>query len=121
MEKDEDEDEKPSDKAEPTAAPKDSKVEQLCGWMAAHCGLDSKAVAKYAEALVGEGVDQPSDLADLDDGDWPSSIKTLHLKKIKAAVAKGDFDISEPEGAMDPDDEVCPTRPGALDYLSVAA
>ena len=32
--------------------------------MAAHCGLDSKAVAKYAEALVGEGVDQPSDLAE---------------------------------------------------------
>ena len=112
MEKDEDEDEKPSDKAEPAAAPKDSKVEQLCGWMAAHCGLDSKAVAKYAEALVGEGVDQPSDLADLDDGDWPSSIKTLHLKKIKAAVAKGDFDVPEPEGAMDQDDEVSPTRLG---------
>ena len=56
--------------------------------MATHCGLDSKVVAKYAEALplVGEGVDQPSDLADLDDGDWPSSIKTLHLKKIKAAL-----------------------------------
>ena len=61
--------------------------------MAAHCGLGSKVVAEYAEALVGEGVDQPSDLADLDDGDWPSSIKTLHLKKIKAAVAKGDFDV----------------------------
>ncbi len=121
MEKDEDEDEKPSDKAEPAAAaaPKDSKVEQLCGWMAAHCGLDSKAVVKYAEALVGEGVDQPSDLADLDDGDWPSSIKTLHLKKIKAAVAKGDFDVPEPEGAMDQDDEVSPSRPGyALAYLS---
>ena len=121
MEKDEDEDEKPSDKAEPAAAaaPKDSKVEQLCGWMAAHCGLDSKAVTKYAAALVGEGVDQPSDLADLDDGDWPSSIKTLHLKKIKVAVAKGDFDVPEPEGAMDQDDEVSPSRPGyALAYLS---
>ena len=107
----EDEEEKPSNKAEPAASPKDSKVEQLCDWMAAHCGLDSKAVAKYAEALVGEGVDQPSDLADVDDADWPSSIKTLHLKKIKAAVAKGDFDVPEPEGAMDQDDEVSPTRP----------
>ena len=107
----EDEEEKPSNKAEPAATPKDSKVEQLCDWMAAHCGLDSKAVAKYAEALVGEGVDQPSDLADVDDADWPSSIKTLHLKKIKAAVAKGDFDVPEPEGAMDQDDEVSPTRP----------
>ena len=107
----EDEEEKPSNKAEPAAHPKDSKVEQLCDWMAAHCGLDSKAVAKYAEALVGEGVDQPSDLADVDDADWPSSIKTLHLKKIKAAVAKGDFDVPEPEGAMDQDDEVSPTRP----------
>lgn len=110
----EDEHEKPSDKAEPVAAPKDSKVvEQLSGWIAAHCGIDSKAVATYAEALVGEGVDQPSDLAELDDGDWPESIKTLHLKKIKAAVAKGDFDVPEPEGAMGPDDEVSPTRPGS--------
>ena len=110
----EDEEEKPSNKAEPAAHPKDSKVEQLCDWMAAHCGLDSKAVAKYAEALVGEGVDQPSDLADVDDADWPSSIKTLHLKKIKAAVAKGDFDVLEPEGAMDQDDEVSPTRPHSV-------
>ena len=93
VEEDEAEAEKPLDETEPPPAPKDSKVEQLCGWMAAACGLDSKVVAKYAEALVGEGVDQPSDLADLDDGDWPSSIKTLHLKKIKAAVAKGDFDV----------------------------
>ena len=68
-------------------------------------------MAKYAGALVGEGVDQPSDLADVDDADWPSSIKTLHLKKIKAAVAKGDFDVPEPEGAMNQDDEVSPTRP----------
>ena len=108
----EDEHEKPSDKAEPVAAPKDSKVEQLSGWMAAHCGIDSKAVATYAEALVGEGVDQPSDLAELDDGDWPESIKTLHRKKIKAAVAKGGFDLPEPEGAMGQDDKVSPTRPG---------
>ena len=42
---------------------------------------------RYAEALVGEGVDQPSDLGDLEDGDWPSSIKPLHLKKLKAAAA----------------------------------
>jgi hypothetical protein len=109
----EDEHEKPSDKAEPIAAPKDSKVEQLSGWIAAHCGIDSKAVTTYAEALVGEGVDQPSDLAELDDGDWPESIKTLHLKKIKAAVAKGDFDVPELEGAMGQDDEVSPTRPGS--------
>ena len=52
----------------------------------AHCGLDSKVVARYAEALVAEGVDQPSDLGELEDGTWPSSIKTLHLKKIKAAL-----------------------------------
>ena len=115
----EDEHEKPSDKAEPVAAPKDSKVE-LSGWMAAHCGIDSKAVAAYAEALVGEGVDQPSDLAELDDGDWPVSIKTLHLKKIKAAVAKGDFDVAEPEGAMGQDDEVSPTRPGSALALGAA-
>lgn len=104
--------EKPSDKAEPVAAPKDSKVEQLSGWIAAHCGIDSKAVTTYAEALVGEGVDQPSDLAELNDGDWPESIKTLHRKKIKAAVAKGGFDLPEPEGAMGQDDKVSPTRPG---------
>ena len=101
--------------------PKDSKVEQLSGWMAAHCGIDSKAVATYAEALVGEGVDQPSDLAELDDGDWPGSIKTLHLKKIKAAVAKGDFDAPEPEGAMGQDDEVSPTRPGSALALGAAS
>ena len=116
----EDEHEKPSDKAEPVAAPKDSKVEQLSGWMAAHCGIDSKAVATYAEALVGEGVDQLSDLAELDDGDWPESIKTLHLKKIKAAVAKGDFDVAEPESAMGQDDEVSPTRPGSALALGEA-
>jgi len=69
-------------------------------------------VTTYAEALVGEGVDQPSDLAELNDGDWPESIKTLHRKKIKAAVAKGGFDLPEPEGAMGQDDKVSPTRPG---------
>ena len=73
--------------AEPTAAARDPKVEQLCSWMAAHCNLGPKDVAKYAEALVGEGVDQPSDLGDLEDGDWPSAIKPLHLKKLKAAAA----------------------------------
>ena len=117
----ENEHEKPSDKAEPVAAPKDSKVEQLSGWMAAHCGIDSKAVATYADALVGEGVDKPSDLAELDDGDWPESIKTLHLKKIKAAVAKGDFDVPEPEGAMGQDVEVSPTRPGSALALGEAS
>ena len=124
----EDEHEKPSDKAEPVAAPKDSKVEQLSGWMAAHCGIDSKAVATYAEALVGEGGPErpgrdrhPRDLAELDDGDWPESIKTLHLKKIKAAVAKGDFDAPEPEGAMGQDDEVSPTRPGSALALGEAS
>ena len=45
------------------------------------------ATTRYAEALVGEGVDQPSDLGELEDGDWPSSIKPLHLKKLKAAAA----------------------------------
>ena len=35
---------------------------------------------------MGEGVDQPSDLGDLEDGDWPSAIKPLHLKKIKATL-----------------------------------
>ena len=89
--------------------------------MAAHCGIDSKAVATYAEALVGEGVDQPSDLAELDDRDWPESIKTLHLKKIKAAVAKGDFDAAEPEGAMGQDDEVSRTRPGSALALGAAS
>ena len=77
---------------------KDPKVEQLSGWMAAHCRLNTDTAAKYAEALVAEGVDQPCDLGDLDDDDWPSSIKSLHLKKIKAATAKGDFDV--PEGIM---------------------
>ena len=81
---DEDETEPP---VKPADAAKDPKVEQLCGWMAAHCGFDSKTVAEYADALVGEGVDRPCDLGELEDGDWPSSIKSLHLKKIKAAVA----------------------------------
>ena len=36
---------------------------------------------------MGEGVDQPSDLGELEEGDWPSSIKPLHLKKLKAAAA----------------------------------
>ena len=45
------------------------------------------SAARYAEALVAEGVDQPSDLAELEEGDWPSSIKPLHLKKLKAAIA----------------------------------
>ena len=45
------------------------------------------ATTRYAEALVGEGADHPSDLAELEEGDWPSSIKPLHLKKLKAAIA----------------------------------
>ena len=85
--------------AEPTAAARDPKVEQLCSWMATHCICDPKDGAKYAEALVGEGVDQPSDLAELEDDDWPSSIKPIHLKKLKAAVAKGDFDEKPPAKA----------------------
>ena len=55
--------------------------------MAAHCGFEADVVSRYAEALVGEGVDQPSDLGELEDGDWPSAIKPLHLKKLKAAAA----------------------------------
>ena len=31
-------------------------------------------------------LEQPSDLRELEDGDWPAAIKPLHLKKIKAAV-----------------------------------
>ena len=62
-------------------------MEQLSSWLAAQCGFDPTTAAKYAATLEGEGVDRPSDLADLDDGDWPSSIKPLHLKKLKAAAA----------------------------------
>ena len=32
--------------------------------------------------------EQPSDLRELEDGDWPAAIKPLHLKKIRAAAAK---------------------------------
>ena len=45
------------------------------------------ASTRYAAVLVGEGVDRPSDLIELEDGDWPQSIKPLHLKKLKAAAA----------------------------------
>ena len=62
-------------------------MEQLSSWLAAQCGFEPVTAAKYAATLEGEGVDRPSDLADLDDGDWPSSIKPLHLKKLKAAAA----------------------------------
>ena len=96
-------------------------MEQLSCWLAAQCGFEPVTAAKYAATLEGEGVDRPSDLADLDDGDWPSSIKPLHLKKIKAAVAKGDFDAPEPEGAMGQDDEVSPTRPGSALALGEAS
>ena len=64
-----------------------TKVEQLSSWLSAQCGFEPATAAKYAATLEGEGVDRPSDLADLDDGDWPSSIKPLHLKKLKAAAA----------------------------------
>ena len=33
-------------------------------------------------------LEQPSDLRELEDGDWPAAIKPLHLKKIRAAAAK---------------------------------
>ena len=69
-------------------------MEQLCAWIVEQCGLDADAAAKYAETLVEEGVDQPSDLSDLEDADWPSVIKPLHLKKIKAAAAKGNFEVA---------------------------
>ena len=32
--------------------------------------------------------EQPSDLRELEDDDWPAAIKPLHLKKIRAAAAK---------------------------------
>jgi len=138
----EDED-KPPDKPPAAAAAKGqtltlTKVEQLCSWLAEHCGFERStgtryaaavltltdhmailtlttwllyihpapwcaqahtlhgytllrgyilATTRYAEALVGEGADHPSDLAELEEGDWPSSIKPLHLKKLKAAIA----------------------------------
>ena len=97
-------------------------MEQLSSWLAAQCGFEPATATKYAATLEGEGVDRPSDLAELDDGDWPESIKTLHLKKIKAAVAKGGFvAVAEPEGAMGQDDEVSPTRPGSALALGAAS
>ena len=90
-EDDEEEDETPPAKATPAAAAAKgptltpAKVEQLCGWLAAHCGLDAATGTRYAAALVGEGVDRPNDLGELDDGDWPAAIKPLHLKKIKVS------------------------------------
>ena len=72
----------------------DPLAEQLRVWMIEQCGLGGDASAKYADALVEKGVDHPSDLGGLEDTDWPSAIKELHLKKIKAAVAKGHFEVA---------------------------
>jgi hypothetical protein len=69
------------------------KVEELCAWIVERCSLDAHASATYAEALVGVGVDKPADMQELDEGDWPGVIKTLHLKKLKAAVAAADWEV----------------------------
>ena len=45
----------------------DVKMERLRAWIVEQCGLDADASASYAEALVREGVDQPSDLGGLED------------------------------------------------------
>lgn len=69
--------------------------EQLCSWMTTHCtGLDAETAAMYTEALKEKGVNQLCDLGDLEDDDWPSSIKKLHLNKIKPAAHKGNFILS---------------------------
>ena len=39
-----------------------------------------------------------SDLGGLEEADWPSAIKPLHLKRIKAAAAKGSFEMAEGVG-----------------------
>ena len=59
----------------------------------------------YAEALVAEGVDAPEDLSMLEDADWPSAIKPLHLKKIKAAVAAAEAEADEEDGDDEDEDE----------------
>ena len=76
----------------------DVKMERLRAWIVEQCGLDADASASYAEALVREGVDRPSDLGGLEEADWPSAIKPLHLKRIKAAAAKGSFEMAEGVG-----------------------
>ena len=52
------------------------------------------ASTRYAAVLVGEGVDRPSDLIELEDGDWPQSIKPLHLKKLKALTLSLSLSLS---------------------------
>jgi len=73
-------------------------MQRLRAWIVEQCSLDADASASYAEALVREGVDQPSDLGGLEEADWPSAIKPLHLKRIKAAAAKGSFEMAEGVG-----------------------
>ena len=75
--------------AEQPAVDELSIGKQVATWLTERCGINASDAKLYADALAQLGIDTPDDLqmVDGDEVPWPSVIKLVHRKKIRAAAS----------------------------------
>jgi hypothetical protein len=64
-------------------------------WLTTDCHIAPGDAAHYAIALKELGVDAPSDLSQLEQGDFPPIVKLLHRRRILEVVHLGGAAMSE--------------------------
>lgn len=90
---------------EPKPPPPSAGCVSLSTWLVESVKLGEEDAASYAAALVALGVDGVEDLGEVEEGEWPSVIKPIHLKKIQKQLATQKGEPAKPPPPLPQEDE----------------